>query len=93
MKNTGKFEGKEVVQVYIGKVNSKVNRAKKELRGFKKVFVKVNKSEKTEIEIPVKNLAYYNEIDSNWEIEKGDYIIYVGNASNNILDKIIITIS
>ena len=93
VKNTGKFEGKEVVQVYIGKVNSKVNRAKKELRGFKKVFVKVNKSEKTEIEIPVKNLAYYNEIDSNWEIEKGDYIIYVGNASNNILDKIIITIS
>jgi len=57
------------------------------------VFVKVNKSEKTEIEIPVKNLAYYNEINNDWEIEKGDYIIYVGNASNNILDKIIITIT
>jgi len=57
------------------------------------VFVKVNKSEKTEIEIPVKNLAYYNEIESDWEIEKGDYIIYVGNASNNILDKILITIT
>jgi beta-glucosidase len=93
VKNTGEFEGKEVVQVYIGKVKSKVNRAKKELRGFKKVFVKVNKSEKTEIEIPVKNLAYYNEIESDWEIEKGDYIIYVGNASNNISDKIIITIT
>ena len=65
----------------------------RELRGFKKVFVKVNKSEKTEIEIPVKNLAYYNEINNDWEIEKGDYIIYVGNASNNILDKIIITIT
>ena len=82
-----------MVQVYIGKVNSKVHRAKKELRGFKKVFVKVNKSQKTEIEIPVKNLAYYNEIINDWEIEKGDYIIYIGNASNNILDKIIITIT
>ena len=92
VKNTGPFEGKEVVQVYIGKVQSKVNRAKKELKAFKKILVKKNQLEKIEIEIPIKSLAYYNEIKSDWEIEKGDYIIYVGNASNNIYDEILITI-
>ena len=81
-----------MVQVYIGKVQSKVNRAKKELKGFKKILVKKNQLEKIEIEIPIKSLAYYNEIKSDWEIEKGDYIIYVGNASNNIYDEILITI-
>jgi beta-glucosidase len=74
-------------------VNSKVNRAEKELKGFRKVFVEMNKSEKIGIEIPVKDLSYYNEIDSNWVIEKGDYFIYVGNASNNIFEKILITIT
>jgi beta-glucosidase len=93
VKNTGDFEGKEVVQIYVGKVNSKVNRAEKELKGFRKVFVEMNKSEKIGIEIPVKDLSYYNEIDSNWVIEKGDYFIYVGNASNNIFEKILITIT
>ena len=92
LKNTGQLEGKEVVQVYIGKVNSKINRAKKELKGFKKVFVKKNQSKKIKIEIPVKNLAYYDEIKSDWEIERGDYILYIGNSSNNIFGEIIITI-
>ena len=92
VKNTGKLEGKEVVQVYAGKVNSKINRAKKELKGFKKVFIKSNQSEKIKIEIPVNNLAFYNEKDSDWEIEKGEYIIYIGNASDNIWEEISITI-
>ena len=92
LKNIGQLEGKEVVQVYIGKVNSKINRAKKELKGFKKVFIKTNQSQKIKIEIPAKNLAYYNEIKSDWEIERGDYVLYIGNSSNNIWSEIIITI-
>tara|TARA_B100000900_G_scaffold178690_1_gene151460 strand:+ start:1006 stop:3132 length:2127 start_codon:yes stop_codon:yes gene_type:complete len=92
VKNTGGLEGKEVIQIYFGKVNSKINRAKKELKGFKKISVEKNKSEKIKIEIPVKSLAYYNEIKADWEIEKGDYFIYVGNSSDNISGKILVTI-
>jgi len=92
VKNTGKQDGKEVVQVYVGKVNSKIDRAKKELKGFKKVFVKNNQSEQIKIDIPISSLAFYNETDSDWEIEKGGYVIYIGNASDNIWEEISITI-
>ena len=92
VKNTGKQDGKEVVQVYVGKVNSKIDRAKKELKGFKKVFVKNNQSEQIKIDIPISSLAFYNEKDSDWEIERGGYIIYIGNASDNIWEEISITI-
>ena len=39
------------------------------------------------IEIPVNSLAFYDETISDWNLEKGDYIIYVGNAANNIFKK------
>ena len=90
--NTGDIEGKEVVQVYIGKKNSKIKRAKKELKGFKKVAVSSNQSIEVNISIDIKELAYYNEKSASWEIEKGDYIIYVGNGSRNISEEINVTI-
>ena len=92
VKNTGEIEGKEVVQVYIGKKNSKVKRAKKELKGFKKIAVSSNQSVDVNIRINIKDIAYYDEKSKAWQIEKGDYIIYVGNGSRNISKEIIITI-
>ena len=92
VKNTGGIEGKEVVQVYIGKKNSKVKRAKKELKGFKKVSVSNNQSIEVNINISIKELFYYDEKSASWEIEKGNYIIYVGNGSRNISKEIEITI-
>ena len=92
VKNTGVIEGKEVVQVYVGKKKSKVKRAKKELKGFKKVAVSSNQSIEVNINIDIKELAYYNEKSASWEIEKGNYIIYIGNGSRNISKEIEITI-
>ncbi|MCH1612121.1 MAG: glycoside hydrolase family 3 C-terminal domain-containing protein [Flavobacteriales bacterium] len=92
VKNTGGIEGKEVVQVYIGKKNSKVKRAKKELKGFKKVSVSSSQLIEVNININIKELAYYDEKSASWEIEKGNYIIYIGNGSRNISKEIEITI-
>ena len=92
VKNTGVVEGSEVVQVYIGKKNSKVKRALKELKGFKKISVTQGKSKKMEIKIDVNKLAFYDEKKSDWSIEKGEYTVYVGNASDNILKELKITI-
>lgn len=90
--NIGNIDGSEVVQVYIGKPESKVTRALKELKGFKKIFLK--KSEHSIINIPINvaSLSFYDASISNWNLEKGDYTIYIGNASNNISKKISITI-
>ncbi|WP_461636809.1 beta-glucosidase family protein [Labilibaculum euxinus] len=85
--NTGKIKGSEVVQVYIGKPKSKVDRALKELKGFKKVSLDPGKEEQVEIEISVDDLAFYDESISGWNLEKGTYIIYIGNSSDNIIQK------
>jgi beta-glucosidase len=90
--NTGDTDGAEVVQVYIGKQNSKVPRAEKELKGFKKTELKKGETKSVSIDIDVAKLAYYDEAISDWNIEKGDYTIYIGTASNNIKKKINITV-
>lgn len=92
LKNIGNSEGAEVVQVYVGKVNSKINRAVKELKGFKKVNLIPGETKKIDLKLDVDNLAFYDESISDWKIEKGDYIIYVGNASDAIAKEIKITI-
>lgn len=90
--NIGNITGAEVVQVYLGKVNSKVKRAVKELKGFKKVTLLKSDSKKVDISIEVNKLAFYDETISNWNVEKGEYILYIGNASDNVLKEIIITV-
>ena len=92
VKNNGDMLGSEVVQVYVGKKKSKVNRATKELKGFKKISILKGDTKKLEIDIPVDKLAFYDEENSDWNIEKGEYIIYVGNASDNISKELKITI-
>ncbi|QQY82696.1 glycoside hydrolase family 3 C-terminal domain-containing protein [Tamlana sp. s12] len=90
--NTGNMAGAEVVQVYVGKKDSKVDRALKELKGFTKVSLDEGENKSVTIEIPVEKLAFYNEEQSDWEIETGDYQIYVGNASNHISETLKITV-
>jgi len=90
--NTGKQYGANTVQVYIGKPNSKVDRATKELKAFKKSFLDKNQTVNIELKIPVNSLAFYNESISDWEIEKGNYTIYIGDASDNIVSKLSIDV-
>ena len=84
IKNTGKVDGKEVAQLYISKPNSTVQRALKELKGFKKVFVKSGTSEKVIITLPVKELAYYDADKKQWVVEQGTYHIKIGKSSRDI---------
>ncbi|WP_461631211.1 beta-glucosidase family protein [Labilibaculum euxinus] len=85
--NTGKIKGSEVVQVYIGKPKSKVDRALKELKGFSKVYLNPGQEQQVKIEISVDDLDFYDESISGWNLEKGTYIIYIGNSSDHIIQK------
>ena len=91
--NTGKLAGSEVVQVYVGKPNSEVKRALKELKAFQKVPLAGGKNASVELSISVDDLAFYDESISDWNLEKGDYLIYVGNASDSISKKVKVTIN
>ncbi len=91
--NTGSRDGKEVVQAYVGKLNSRVERAPKELKGFSKVLVPAGAKRQVQISIPVSSLAFYNEDAHAWEVEKGDYKLFLGNASNNISSELSFSIN
>jgi beta-glucosidase len=92
VKNTGKVDGKEVVQLYTSKSNSKITRAAQELKGFKKAEVKAGSSETVTIKVPVKELAYYDVAAKKWTVEPGKYTIKVGTSSRDIKKEISITI-
>ncbi len=84
IKNTGDRTGKEVLQVYVGKKDSRVERAVKELKGFQKIELAAGEQQTVSIKIPVSSLAFFDEEAHAWEVEKGGYTIYVGTASDDI---------
>lgn len=93
LKNTGSYSGKETVQVYVSKNGSKVERAEKELKAFKKVFVNKGGTAAVKINIPVKDLAYFDSESMKWIVEPGEYKILVGSYSRSIKETAVITIN
>lgn len=84
IRNTGKVQGAEVIQVYAHDVEASVLRPEKELKGFKKVMLQQGETRKVEIEIPAASLAYYDEDNHGWKLETGRYQLMVGTSSRAI---------
>lgn len=89
--NTGETAGKEVVQLYASKPESAVERAPRELKAFEKVYLEAGESRTVELSFDAVQLAYWDEATHAWQVEKGDYDLYVGNSSE-ATDKLTITI-
>lgn len=73
--NQGKMDGEEVIQLYVNNKNSKKVRPLKELRAFKRVFLKAGETKTVSIEIGKEQLEYWN---NGWVVEPGNYQIMVG---------------
>lgn len=84
IKNTGKFEGKEVVQLYIRDLIGSYTRPVKELKGFKMVNLKPNETTVINFQIDEKTIAFYT-ANNVWEAEKGDFHVFVGGNSQTNL--------
>ncbi len=80
--NIGNRKGEEVVQLYVGFENSKIDRPKKLLKGFKKVEIKPKETKNVNIRVNNNDLAYYNPETKKWEIERMKYTIFVGLSSD-----------
>ena len=93
IKNTGKVGGKETVQFYVSKTGSKVERAEKELKGFKKVMIAARENKLVTITIPIKDLAFYNEQNKAWEVEKGAYSLQAASSSSDIRQTVSFTVN
>ena len=82
--NTGKVDGAETAQLYIGKKDAKVFRPEKELKGFQKVFLKAGESRKVRIPFDDKTYRYWNRKTGHWEVEGGTYTIMIGASCQDI---------
>ena len=86
VKNTGPYTGKEVVQVYVGKGESAVERPEKELKAFQKSSnLLPDTAQELRFSIPLADLSYWNEEQAAWVLEPGEYYIQIGTSSRNIL--------
>src|SRR5690606_2379249 len=86
--NSGQTDGKETVQLYVSKPNSKVTRPEKELKSFKKVFLKAGESNTVTLNVAVNNFAYFNEAKGDWEVEPGTYTLSIGSSSRSLKGKV-----
>lgn len=86
--NTGDREGAEVAQLYVSDPVCSVMRPVKELKGFKKVFLKPGESRRITLDIPVSSLAFYSEAQSQFVVEPGEFILQLGASASDIKQRI-----
>ena len=85
--NTRNRDGAEIAQLYVGKKNTGLIRPRKELKGFKKVWIKAGEKVLVEIPFDDKTFRYFSTVSDKWEVEDGDYQIYIGkNVSDVVLE-------
>lgn len=82
--NAGEREGAEVAQVYVADVKSSLPRPAKELKGFRKVFLKPGERQTVSIPLERGAFAFYDPQRHGWVAEKGDFRIMVGASSRDI---------
>lgn len=84
LKNTGKYDGKEVVQLYIQDEFASVARPVKELKGFQIVELRSGESKTISFTLTEKELGFYDN-SGNFVIEHGNFKIMVGGNSDNVI--------
>jgi len=84
VKNTGSTDGAEVVQLYVASKESAVDRPVKELKDFKKVYLKPGESANVEFTLEDEDFAYFDADAHKWVSERGKYDIMIGSASDDI---------
>lgn len=84
--NTGKFEGKEAVQLYVAAPNSKaLNKPEKELKAFCKTRnLKPGESQIVKLIIKIGDLASFDEQQSSWRVDEGEYKFLVAASSVDV---------
>ena len=83
VKNTGKYDADEVVQLYIRDVVASISRPVKELKGFERISLKSGESRDVNFTIDVDMLKFYNS-DLQYVAEPGDFEVMVGGNSRDV---------
>jgi beta-glucosidase len=81
VKNAGARTGDEVVELYVSHLNSKLERAKKELRGFQRLTLQPNQTKTVTLPVKAEDLAYWDEKQNKWVVEEDQVKFMVGASS------------
>ena len=84
VKNTGKLDGAEIVQLYVGQQEPKVLRPEKELKGFTKIFLHTGQEGQAEFQLDSRSFACYDIQSRAWIVPDGTYQISIGASSRDI---------
>ncbi len=85
LKNSGKVDGAEVCQLYIGTRSNQIFRPIRELKGFKKVFLKAGEEKEIFLPFDDKTFRYYHIHTNQWETEAGTYTVEIGINSKEMV--------
>lgn len=81
--NAGRFEGKEVVQLYIRDIVGSTTRPLKELKGFDKIALKAGESKTVTFKITPEMLKFYN-YNLEYVFEPGNFDVMIGANSRDV---------
>ena len=81
--NTGKYDGEEIVQLYLRDIVGSIARPVKELKDFKKIKLQAEQSETIKFIIDKEKLSFYNQ-QLQWVAEPGDFDLMIGASSRDI---------
>jgi beta-glucosidase len=84
IKNLGKVSGTEVAQIYLTDVKASLERPEKELKSFARVTLEPNQTKKVIFKLKKTDFAFWDATSHDWKVEPGEFIIHIGNASNQI---------
>lgn len=83
VRNAGKYDGEEVVQLYLRDVTASVVRPVKELKGFQKIFLKAGETKELVFQVKTDDLRFYNQtLQHIWE--PGEFHVMVGTSSAQV---------
>ena len=92
VKNAGRRDGEEVVQLYVRHIGSKVARPQKELRGFKRVALARGEKKTVVLALKPEELAYWDEAKASFVIEQDRVELLVGASSADIRARRTVTV-
>ena len=84
VKNTGRREGAEVAELYVGESHPSVPRPVKELKGFAKIDLKPGETKRVTLALDRRDFSFYDVQKKEWSAGPGEFTILVGGASDNI---------
>jgi beta-glucosidase len=84
VKNTGRVAGAEVAQVYVGDPSATVKRPKMELKGFSRVMLQPGQTRHVTVKLDKRSLAFWDVNTHGWKVDPGKFVVYVGDAVENV---------